>query len=66
MTITRREWTALLGALPLFGQTPVQAPVPAAPPEGIEKATADVRDVSQRLAEIEMPLNIEPAFRFVA
>lgn len=66
MTITRREWTALLGALPLLSQTPVQAPAPAAPPEGIEKATTDVREISQRLAEIEMPLNIEPAFRFVA
>ena len=66
MTITRREWAALFGALPLVGQTPVQAPAPAASPEGIEKATADVREVSQRLAEVELPLNIEPAFRFVA
>jgi hypothetical protein len=58
--ITRRQWTALLAASPLVAQ------VAATPEQKVEKANADVRKVSQRLAEIEVPMNIEPAFRFTA
>jgi hypothetical protein len=58
--ITRRQWTALLAASPLVAQ------VAATPEQKVEKANADVRQVSQRLAEIEVPMNIEPAFRFTA
>jgi hypothetical protein len=62
MTFTRRQWAALLGISPLLAQTP---PAPA-PEAKLEKANADVREASQRLAEIEVPMDIEPAFRFSA
>lgn len=62
MTLTRRQWAALLGAAPLLAQTPP----PPAPEAKLEKANADVRETSQRLAEIEVPMDLEPAFRFTA
>jgi hypothetical protein len=62
MTFTRRQWAALLGISPLLAQTP-SAPAPEAKPE---KAQADIRKTSQRLAEIEVPMDVEPAFRFTA
>ncbi|HEY3935883.1 MAG TPA: hypothetical protein VGL97_00510 [Bryobacteraceae bacterium] len=58
--LTRRQWTALLAASPLLAQ----APAPLAPK--VQNANADVQQTSQRLAEIELPMNIEPAFRFTA
>jgi hypothetical protein len=62
MTLTRRQWAVLLGISPLLAQAP-----PTPPPEQKpEKPEAGVRDVSQRLAEIEVPMDIEPAFRFSA
>ena len=62
MTLTRRQWAALLGISPLLAQTP-----PSSPPEQKpENPDAGVRDVSQRLAEIEVPMDVEPAFRFAA
>ncbi|HMJ62803.1 MAG TPA: hypothetical protein VK493_13615 [Bryobacteraceae bacterium] len=62
MTFTRRQWAALLGMSPLLAQTP---PAPA-PQEKPEKASTDVREASKRLAEIEVPMDVEPAFRFSA
>jgi hypothetical protein len=71
--ITRRSWTALIGVSPLLGQVtqktpPEGAPTPAAPdatPEQrMQKAMADVKQVSDRLAELEVPMDIEPAFAF--
>ena len=73
--LTRRQWTALLGTAPLLAQVtqrtpPVGAPAPAAhsanPEEKLQKAFADVHQVSTRLAEIEIPIDIEPAFAFRA
>ncbi|MGA8027561.1 MAG: hypothetical protein WB992_10460 [Bryobacteraceae bacterium] len=70
---TRREWTALICAAPLVGQvtqkTPPQgAPAPAqpaaTPEQKLQKAYADVHQVSQRLSEIEVSMNVEPAFAF--
>jgi hypothetical protein len=63
MTFTRRQWAALVGMSPLLAQTP---PPPPAPQEKPEKANTDVREASQRLAEIEVPMDVEPAFRFSA
>ena len=65
MTLTRRQWGALLGASPLLTRAAAQAP-PTPPQQKPEKPEAGVRDVSQRLAEIEVPMDIEPAFRFTA
>lgn len=71
--MTRREWTALLGATPLIAQVtqktppqgaPAPAPVSATPEQKLQKAYADVRQVSDRLSKIELPRNIEPAFAF--
>ncbi len=73
MRFTRRQWTALFGAIPLLGQvtskTPPQgAPVPpqspATPEQKLQKAYADVHQVSDRLSKIEVPMNVEPAFAF--
>ena len=66
MTLTRRQWGALLGASPLL--TRAAAQIPPVPPtqQKSEKPDAEVREVSQRLAEIEVPMDVEPAFRFTA
>jgi hypothetical protein len=65
--MTRRTWTALVAFSPLAAEissTP-QSPPPlsATPPE---KAMADVRKVSDRLAQTEVPMSTEPAFSFRA
>ena len=41
-------------------------PASGTPEQLIEKAKADVQKASQQLAEIEVPMNIEPAFHFSA
>jgi hypothetical protein len=69
---TRREWTALLGVSPLVGQVtskpPQGSPAPASPSatpeEKLKKAYADVRAASDRLSQLEVPMDIEPAFAF--
>ena len=70
--LTRREWTALIGAAPLLGQvtskppqgSPAPAPPSATPEEKLKKAYADIRSVSDRLSQLEVPMNVEPAFAF--
>jgi hypothetical protein len=71
--ITRRQWTALLASVPLAAQvtskTPPQgAPAPpqspATPEQKVQKAFADVRQVSDRLSKLDVPMDIEPAFAF--
>jgi hypothetical protein len=65
--LSRRRWVLLMGSAPLFAQTAAQTPTPTATPEQrIEKAKNDVREVSDQLAAITLPMSIEPAFRFVA
>ena len=47
---------------------PQGAPAPAAatatPQAKLDKAYADIRETSQRLAKIEVPMDLEPAFAF--
>ncbi|MDQ2842659.1 MAG: hypothetical protein M3Y72_16780 [Acidobacteriota bacterium] len=71
--LTRRELTALLSAAPLAAQVtstvpPVGAPappnLPTTPQERMQKAMSDVRQVSDRLSKIQVPMNVEPAFSF--
>jgi hypothetical protein len=71
--ITRRELTALLGAAPLAAQVtqktppqgaPAPAPGAATAEQKLQKAFADVHEVSDRLAQVEVPMDIEPAFAF--
>ena len=71
--MTRRQMAVLLGASPLLAQVtqkippqgvPTPAPPNATPEQKLEKALADVRQTSSRLAQIELPMNIEPAFAF--
>ncbi len=71
--ITRRHWTALISAAPLLAQVtsqkppqgaPTPAPASATPEEKLTKAYADVRTVSGRLSQLEVPMNVEPAFAF--
>ena len=75
--LTRRQWSARLAAsltaAPLLGQVtqktpPLGAPAPAPPlvpaEQKLQKAFADVHQVSDRLSQIEVPMNVEPAFAF--
>lgn len=75
----RREWTkafaAAMGAVPAIAQVtskvpPQGAPVPAkpsaTPEQKSQKAASDVHKVSDRLAQIEVPMDVEPAFAFHA
>ena len=73
--MTRRQWTALLGAAPLAAQvttnvppigSPQPAPANASQQDKLQKAKDDVRRVSERLAAIEVPMDVEPAFTFKA
>ena len=77
--MTRRQWTTALGAaLPLAAQVskppvtheipPLGSPTPspgAADREAkLKKAVADVQQVSERLSQMEVAMNVEPAFAF--
>jgi hypothetical protein len=79
LRMTRRQWAAglteAIGAAPMLAQVPSKVPPqgpPAAPPptapaqERLQKAYADVYQVRLRLSQIEMPMDIEPAFAFRA
>jgi hypothetical protein len=67
LRISRRNWVILLGTAPLLAQTPPQSTAPPVTPEQrMDKAKSQVREVSDKLAAIEVPMNIEPAFRFRA
>jgi hypothetical protein len=63
---SRRQWVVLLGTTPLLAQTAVPPASPATPEQRVEKARSDVREVSDKLAAIEVPMNVEPAFHFRA
>jgi hypothetical protein len=52
---------ALLGATPLLAQTSPPSPAPV---QRAEKAQSDVREVSAKLAAIELPMSVEPSFHF--
>lgn len=57
----------MLAAAPVAAQvaaTPQNPPPLSAPAP--EKAAADVRKVSERLAQTEVPMAVEPAFSFRA
>ena len=66
--LSRRNLVLLIGAAPVLArtsspQTPAQSQTAE---QRLEKAKADVREVSDQLAAINVPMNIEPSFRFVA
>lgn len=70
--MTRRQWTVFIGAAPLLAQVtskppqgaPAPAPPAATPEEKLKKAYADVREISERLSRIDVPMHVEPAFAF--
>jgi hypothetical protein len=65
--LTRRGWATLLAATPLVVAqvaTAPQNPAPLAAPSG--NAGEDVRKVSERLTQTEVPMSVEPAFTFHA
>jgi ferric-dicitrate binding protein FerR (iron transport regulator) len=79
LRMTRRQWaaglTAVIGAAPAVAQvsskTPPQrppAPVHTAvtPEQKLQKAYADVQEIRIRLSQIEVSMDIEPAFAFRA
>ncbi len=59
--LTRRQWAGLVAAVPVAAQV---ASSPAVPPVGVPSAADGVRKVSEDLAKIEVPMSVEPAFRF--
>jgi len=63
LRLTRRHWVMFVGAAPLLAQNP---PAVAAPEERTVKAKNDVHEVSDKLAAITVPMDVEPSFRFVA
>ncbi len=71
--ITRRQWTALMASAPIAAQVtsktppqgaPAPPPPPATPEQKLQKAYADVRQVSDRLSKLDVPMDVEPAFAF--
>ena len=67
LRLSRRQCVALLGTTPLLAQTAVPpSTLPAAPEQRLDKARSGVREVSGKLAAIDLPMSIEPAFRFRA
>jgi hypothetical protein len=62
----------LFTSIPLFAQAPppqaapIPAPSTATPEQKMQKAIADVRGVSERLAQADVPIDVEPAFTFRA
>ena len=73
--ITRRQWSAGLMVAPLAAQVKsdhpfLDVPLPVQPPETpgqrLIKSYEDVRQSSERLSQIEVPMNLEPAFSFRA
>ena len=43
---------------------PAPAPTAATPEQKLQKAYADVHETSERLAKIEIPMDVEPSFTF--
>jgi hypothetical protein len=68
LRVSRRRWVFLMGATaPLLAQSTAQTPpVVSTPEQRLDKAKADVREVSDKLAAITVPMAIEPSFKFVA
>lgn len=65
--LSRRRWVLLMSSTPLLAQTAAQTSAPAPTPEQrTEKAKISVREISDQLAAITMPMSVEPSFRFVA
>ncbi len=58
----------LFTAIPLFAQAPPPQTAPSGdtPEQKMQKAIADVRAVSERLAQTDVPMDVEPAFMFRA
>ena len=65
---TRRQFAALLGTLPLAAQenppTPAEPKSPAA--DLLSKAVDTVRENGTKLRAMNLPMDVEPAFRFQA
>ena len=72
--VTRRNWAALIAVAPLVAQVstipqnppPLAAPEAGTPEQRVAKAVEDVRKVSNRLMQTEVPMSVEPAFHFKA
>lgn len=73
--ITRRQWALLAAAAPAAAQVTQKAPpqgVPApaqpsaTPEQKLQKAYSDIREASDKLSKMEVPMDVEPAFLFRA
>ena len=69
LRFTRRRWVVLIGSaapvVALAEQAPATPP-PQTPQQKMEKAKARVRQVTEKLAGITVPMGTEPSFRFSA
>lgn len=61
--LSRRRWVLLMSAVPALAQLPAQTQTPE---QRTQKAKNDVREVSDKLAALIVPMDVEPSFRFVA
>lgn len=71
--LTRRQLAALLIATPVLAQSPapsttsaVASAAPPTPEDPLQKALSDVSQTSAKLRAMQIPMNVEPAFRFEA
>lgn len=67
VALTRRQWTSALAALavlPVDAQTRDSQAVTPVSSDKLAKASKEVRDASERLAQMEVAMNVEPAFLF--
>ena len=67
--ISRRQLAILLAISPLAAQTPPPPAVAGASqgsPETLAQAVDDVRQSSERLQKMVIPMDVEPAFSFKA
>ena len=63
--LSRREWASLVAAaVPVATSAQTHAIPPAPGNEKLEKAADDIRSNSKRLAAIDLPRDVEPAFLF--
>lgn len=58
-------WAQVTQKVPPQG-APAPAPTAATPDERLQKASADIRAVSEKLSKLEVPMDVEPAYSFRA
>ena len=67
MKVTRRELAAALASAPVLAQAQTRpSAAPAAPDGELQAARERIRNNSEALARVAVPMTTEPAFQFKA